>query len=153
MPKRRAMLALLLLAPGIASGQTNAATPVFAERGIALGGTDAVAYFTQGRAVAGLARHTFSWRGATWRFANEANRDAFAADPEKYAPQYGGFCAWAVAQGYHAPTDRNAWKIVDGKLYLNYDRSIQRRWEGDVPGNISKADGNWPEVARTVAGR
>ena len=72
--------------------------------------------------------------------------DLFAADPEKYAPQYGGYCAWAVSQGYTASTDPEAWKIVDGKLYLNYSKSVQQTWEQDIPGNIAAGDGNWPKV-------
>ncbi|MBC7179624.1 MAG: YHS domain-containing protein, partial [Roseovarius sp.] len=75
-----------------------AAAPVYATEGVALGGTDPVGYFTQGRPVAGQAAHRFDWNGATWHFASAENRDAFAADPARYAPQYGGFCAWAVAE-------------------------------------------------------
>ena len=70
----------------------------------------------------------------------------FAANPEKYAPQYGGYCAWAVSQGYTASTDPEAWKIVDGKLYLNYSKSVQLTWEQDAAGNIAAADENWLTV-------
>jgi YHS domain-containing protein len=148
MHTRRAVLtataaALVALAlPGIAAAQ--AAT--YAEGGIAIDGTDPVAYFTEGRPVPGDAAITHDWNGATWRFSTEANRAAFAADPEAYAPQYGGFCAWAVSEGYTASTTPEAWEIVDGKLYLNYSRRIQRRWERDIPGHISKADVNWPTI-------
>ncbi|MEO0868567.1 MAG: YHS domain-containing (seleno)protein [Cyanobacteria bacterium J06642_11] len=113
---------------------------------IAIRGTDPVAYFTQGAAVAGRAEFTHTWNNAVWQFASAENRDAFAANPEAYAPQYGGFCAWAVSQGYTASIDPNAWKIVDGKLYLNYSRGVQRTWERDIPGNISRANSNWPGV-------
>jgi hypothetical protein len=82
--------------------------------------------------------------GATWQFASADSRDSFAADPRKFAPQYGGYCAWAVSRGYTADTDPEAWKIIDGKLYLNYSKSVQRKWETDIPGNVAKADGNWP---------
>ncbi|MEM8641969.1 MAG: YHS domain-containing (seleno)protein [Cyanobacteria bacterium P01_G01_bin.54] len=116
------------------------------ESGYAIRGTDPVAYFTEEAAVAGSDEFTHTWDDATWRFANAENRDRFAADPEKYAPQYGGFCAWAVSQGNTAPIDPEAWKIVEGKLYLNYDKRIQKRWEKDIPGNIEKANGNWPGV-------
>ena len=122
------------------------AMPVYAEDGIAIDGTDPVAYFTEGRPVEGSSAHQLDWRGATWRFSSEANRAAFEADPEAYAPQYGGWCAWAVAEGYTASTVPNAWRIVDGKLYLNFSRGVQRRWERDVPGNIARADANWPAV-------
>ncbi|MGD1853673.1 MAG: YHS domain-containing (seleno)protein [Leptolyngbyaceae cyanobacterium] len=113
---------------------------------LAIRGTDPVAYFTQGGPVAGSADFTHTWNNAVWQFATAENRDLFAANPEQYAPQYGGFCAWAVSQGYTASIDPNAWKIVDGKLYLNYSRGVQRRWERDIPGNISQANANWPGV-------
>ncbi len=114
--------------------------------GTAIDGTDPVSYFTEGRPVQGSSDITYKWNGATWRFASVENRDRFAASPDKYAPQYGGYCAWAVSQGYTASTDPEAWAIVDGKLYLNYSKSVQKRWEQNVPGNISSANSNWPKV-------
>ncbi|MEO1673682.1 MAG: YHS domain-containing (seleno)protein [Cyanobacteria bacterium J06631_2] len=116
------------------------------DNGLAIRGTDPVAYFTQGSPASGKPEFSHDWSGATWLFANEEHRDLFAANPEQYAPQYGGFCAWAVSQGYTAPIDPQAWKIVDDKLYLNFNEDIQGRWEKDIPGNIQKADSNWPEV-------
>lgn len=127
-------------------GSAKAAT-VNAEGGIAVSGTDVVAYFTEGRPVAGRAEFTHRWQGAAWRFASAANRDRFAADPARYAPAYGGFCAYAVSEGYTAPIDPAAWKIVEGRLFLNYDRSVQRRWERDIPGRIARGDANWPRLA------
>jgi YHS domain-containing protein len=118
----------------------------FAEDGIAIAGADPVAYFTAGDYVPGTSDFTHEWNGVTWQFASAENRDTFAADPENYAPQYGGYCAWAVSEGYTAPVDPTAWKIVDGKLYLNYDANIQARWEKDIPGNIAEANANWPAV-------
>jgi hypothetical protein len=85
---------------------------------------------------------------AKWYFASAANRDLFKVDPEKYAPQYGGYCAYAVPQGQTADIDPNAWKIVDGKLYLNYDPEIQKKWLQDIPGYTRKADVNWPAVVK-----
>ena len=126
---------------------TAEAAGVNAEGGIAVRGTDVVAYFTEGRPVAGRAEFSHAWRGATWRFASAANRDRFAADPERYAPAYGGFCAFAVSEGYTAPIDPNAWRIVDGRLFLNYNRSVQRRWEQDIPGRVARGDANWPRLA------
>lgn len=117
------------------------------EGGLAVRGMDVVAYFLQGRPVAGSAAHTHAWRGATWRFSSAANRDRFASDPERYAPAYGGFCAYAVSEGYTAPIDPAAWRIVDGRLFLNYDRFVQRRWERDIPGRVARADANWPRLA------
>ncbi len=113
---------------------------------LAVGGYDTVAYFRDGRPVEGSRDFTHDWNGATWRFASAANRDAFQADPETYAPQYGGYCAWAVSQGYTASADPEAWHIHEGKLYLNYSKGVQRQWQQDVPGNIAKGDANWPRV-------
>lgn len=115
--------------------------------GIAVDGYDPVAYFTEGQPVKGDASFSHRWNGATWNFASAENRDTFAASPEQYAPQYDGHCAWAAADGYAAKGDPNHWKIVDGKLYLNYNGRIQRRWEGDIPGFIARADRAWPSVA------
>jgi YHS domain-containing protein len=122
--------------------------PVFKDGGLAIRGHDPVAYFQEGRPVPGKPEFEVPWMGATWRFATAANRDAFTREPERYAPQYGGYCAWAVSQGYTASTDPAAWRIVDGRLYLNYDKGVQRRWEQDVPGNIAKGDRNWPEILK-----
>ncbi|NSX55034.1 YHS domain-containing (seleno)protein [Parasulfitobacter algicola] len=125
----------------------HSATPTFyAEDGIAVDGTDVVAYFTQGQPVAGSPDLTYDWMGATWRFSTEENRTAFIDNPDSYAPQYGGYCAYAVSEGYTASTVPDAWTIVDDKLYLNFSLRVQRRWSRDIPGRIAKADANWPSV-------
>lgn len=113
---------------------------------VALSGFDAVAYFVEGKALKGLGNLEYDWKGVTWRFANQANLTAFKAAPQTYAPQYGGYCAWAISQGYTASAEPDAWRIVDNKLYLNYSKSVQRDWEKDIPGNIKKANANWPKV-------
>ena len=113
---------------------------------LAVGGYDPVAYFESGVALEGSSQFTTDYKGASWRFTSKEHLDQFLADPNAYAPQYGGYCAWAVAHGYTASGDPNVWKIVDGKLYLNYDKSVQTEWEKDVPGYIAKGDGNWPAV-------
>jgi YHS domain-containing protein len=113
---------------------------------LAVHGYDVVAYFTDGAPVRGRPEFSHQWQGATWRFANAAHRDEFVRAPERYAPQFGGYCAWAVSQGYTADIDPEAWKIVEGKLYLNYSKKVQRTWEQDIPGNIAKAIANWPGV-------
>jgi YHS domain-containing protein len=138
-------LAFALLAPVAARA---AKAPIYTSliSDVAVSGHDPVAYFTQGRPVKGDARFSTTWSGATWRFATAANLAAFRADPARYAPQFGGYCAWAVSQGYTASADPTVWKVVGGKLYLNYSRSIGQRWEQDVPGNIRKAEANWPGV-------
>ena len=126
--------------------QAQTTPPVYTEGGIAIDGTDPVGYFKEGKPVAGDASITHDWNGATWRFSSVENRDAFASDPETYAPQYGGYCAYAVSEGYTASPVPEAWKIVDGKLYLNFSRGIQNRWERDIPGRIAAGNANWPSV-------
>ena len=120
--------------------------------GTAIEGYDPVAYFAEGRPVEGDSAFAHDWMGATWYFASAENRDRFAADPERYAPQYGGYCAWAVAHGYTAKIDPAAWKIVEGKLYLNYSKEVQADWAQDIPGNITKSDANWPKIRADLAG-
>jgi YHS domain-containing protein len=114
--------------------------------GLALKGYDPVAYFTEKKPVQGKSEFTARHEGATYRFATAANRDAFVAAPEKYAPQYGGYCAYGMASGYKAPIEPDAWTVVDGKLYLNYNQSVRSRWSSDIPGYLRKADANWPVV-------
>jgi YHS domain-containing protein len=138
---RRLVLALPL---AFALPMPALAEQVYTSWGVAIDGTDPVAYFTEGRPVEGDRGISTEWNGAKWLFSTAENRDKFIANPEAYAPQYGGFCAWAVSQGYTASTVPEAWRIVDGKLYLNYSLNVQKQWEGDIPGNITKADTNWP---------
>lgn len=130
------------------TGQALAEGKVSSSRGKAIKGYDPVAYFTESKPVEGESQFSFEWNGAKWRFANAENRDRFKAAPEKYAPQYGGYCAWAVSQGYTAPTDPEAWKIVDGKLYLNYSKSVQEQWSANIPKYIADGDANWPKIEK-----
>ena len=120
--------------------------PVFSDRDGAIRGYDPVAYFDQRGPVKGSQQFSHPWRGATWYFASAENRDKFAAEPERYAPRYGGYCAYAVSQGYTADIDPSAWSVVDGRLYLNYSLGVRERWRKDIPGYIRKADENWPAV-------
>ena len=113
---------------------------------IAVSGYDPVAYFTQGAPVKGLKEFTYSYNGAEWRFASADHLDRFKAEPTAYAPQYGGYCAWAISQDYIAPGNPKNWRIVDGALYLNYNDKVQDEWEKDIPGFIALANGNWPTV-------
>jgi YHS domain-containing protein len=142
--RRGLLFGLAAIAMVAGTAPALALDPVFSRGGKAIRGYDPVAYFTEGQPVPGKAEHTADWMGAEWHFASAANRDLFVAQPERYAPQYGGYCAWAVAEGYTASIDPHAWRVVDGKLYLNYSKSVQERWEQDVPGNIARADRNWP---------
>lgn len=129
-----------------AAGSAFAAEPIYTVDGVALSGYDAVAYFTDQKAVKGKVEFETEWSGAKWRFASAANRTAFSADPRKYAPQFGGYCAWAVSKGYTYKADPEAWRVVDGKLYLNYDRSVQEKWTRELPEVIDRASHNWPAV-------
>jgi YHS domain-containing protein len=114
--------------------------------GIALHGYDPVAYFTVGKPVQGSAEYSVVHAGATYRFANAANLAAFRADPAKYIPAFGGYCAYGVSVGAKFDGDPRFWKIVDGKLYLNLNKQIQKTWLKDVPGNIKKARKAWPRI-------
>lgn len=113
---------------------------------VAVGGYDPVAYFTDHHPVRGNARFAATYQGYEYRFASAAHLATFRADPAHYLPQYGGYCAWAVAQNRTAPGDPTYWRIVDGKLYLNYNADIQHRWETNIPGFIRSANTNWPGV-------
>jgi len=113
-------------------------------------GYDVVAYFTTGEPVIGLEKFAVSHKGGTYRFASQANLDAFKADPAKFEPAFGGFCAYGVALGKKFDGDPNFWKIVNGKLYLNLDGDIQAEWAKDTAGNITKADGNWGRIRATA---
>ncbi|MEP3279086.1 MAG: YHS domain-containing (seleno)protein [Stappiaceae bacterium] len=126
------------------------ARPVFSENGVAIRGTDPVSYFTEQKPVLGSEKFAADWNGTTWHFASADNRETFLADPDRYAPQYGGFCAWAVAEkGKLYSTQPQNWSIVDGKLYLNYNDGVQENWEKDIPGFIEEGDRRWPEVLAT----
>jgi YHS domain-containing protein len=113
---------------------------------IAVGGYDTVAYFSIGEPTKGSSKFETEYQGATWRFSSQENLEMFRESPDDYAPQYGGYCAWAVSQGYTASGNPKNWTVVDNKLYLNYDDKIQDRWESDIPGFIARADENWPGV-------
>ncbi len=112
----------------------------------AVSGYDPVAYFEQGRPVRGSGYHTATHQGATYLFATKEHREKFKAHPEKYAPQYGGYCAYGVSVGKKFYSDPSVWKIVDGKLYLNLDRDIQKKWNADISGHINTANANWTKI-------
>ena len=113
--------------------------------GLALKGFDAVAYFAVNNAVEGDQKYEFVWNGAKWLFSNAENLERFKADPAAYAPQFGGYCSYAVSKGYTANGDPKAWKVVDGKLYLNYNPEVKQMWEKGEHENILKAETNWIE--------
>ena len=113
----------------------------------AVKGYDTVAFFTEGKPVKGSKKIKAEYKGVNWLFSSEENKKLFEENPEKYAPQYGGHCAWAVGENSaRAPGDPKYWRIVDDKLYLNYNKSVQKKWLADIPGFIEKADANWPKL-------
>lgn len=138
-----AVAALFAAAPAYAD-QPPVHTAAFSH--VAVNGYDPVAYFTDGHPVRGNAQFTTTYQGYEYRFASAAHLAQFRATPARYLPQYGGYCAWAVAQNRTAPGDPNYWRIVDGKLYLNYNADVQHRWEANIPGFIQSANRNWPTV-------
>lgn len=116
--------------------------------GLALQGFDAVAYFAVDNAVKGDAKYEYAWNGAKWLFSSEDNMKKFQANPEAYAPQFGGYCSYAVSEGYTANGDPEAWKIVDGKLYLNYNKKVREKWEQNQSERIEKGSVNWQEFKK-----
>lgn len=115
----------------------------------AIGGADVVAYYSLEKgadAVRGSKDISYEYQGATWYFSTTENRDLFAANPEKYVPQYGGYCAYAAALGQTQSINPDYWHIIDGKLYLNYNFFVNRKWSGDIEGYIAKGDSNWPNI-------
>jgi YHS domain-containing protein len=131
----------LTLMPALAG---SPADPVNKNGGVAIKGYDAVAYFTDSKPVKGSPSFTHQWNGATWQFATAEHRDAFAKSPEKFAPQYGGYCAYGVSQNHTAPIDPEAWTVLDGKLFLNNSQSVKKTWSQSIPKYIEEADKNWP---------
>lgn len=145
-----AALSLAAFAAAAAIPQAAVAAPVWTGllgTEAAVGGYDSVSYFG-GKPVRGSDQFVTVWNGATFKFANARNLATFKADPDRYAPQYGGHCAWAAAKNYRFAGDPNVWKIVNGKLYLNYNRSVQVKWEKDLPGQIVKGDINWVNLGK-----
>jgi YHS domain-containing protein len=118
----------------------------FIQSGKAIRGYDPVAYFTESKAVKGDDKLVYKWNNADWHFSSQKNLDLFKANPEKYAPQYGGYCAYGLSNGYKAPTDADALTIENGKLYLNYNLDVREEWNKEKKQRIEKADKNWPEV-------
>jgi len=119
---------------------------IFSRDGAAINGYDPVAYFTQSAPVKGDAAYNLTWKEAQWYFASAESKAMFEATPGEYAPQYGGYCAYAVSKGSTAKTEPDAWTVYEGKLYLNYNRSVRALWSRDIPGNITRANANWPGV-------
>lgn len=112
----------------------------------AIKGYDPVAFFKAGKPVIGKKEYAYEWRGAKWYFSSSANLNTFKKDPEKFAPQYGGYCAYGTSEGHKAPTEIDTWTIVNNKLYFNYNKDVQTEWRKDQKNRIEKADKIWPTI-------
>ena len=119
---------------------------VYIADGKAIKGYDPVAFFTASKPVRGQDSLMLQWNGAVWYFADRKNLESFKAAPEKYAPRYGGYCAYGTAQGHKAPTEVETWSILDGKLYFNYNQKVKEMWSKDRAAMIKKADRNWTMI-------
>jgi hypothetical protein len=155
----RRLWSLVLLAASLSPSAALAADEVnvtkgatLAGPGLAAHGYDVVAYFDQGRPMLGSDQYAIAHEGGTYRFASEANLEAFKASPAKYAPAYGGFCAFGAALGKKFDGDPLLWKIVDGRLFLNLNADVQKKWSADIAGNVAKADANWRRIEHRAVG-
>ncbi|MEQ8906997.1 YHS domain-containing (seleno)protein [Ekhidna sp.] len=133
----------LIIFSFIVTAQKN---PIYTSNDGAIKGYDPVAYFKKGEPVKGSESFKLEWKGAEWLFSSQENLEVFKAEPEKYAPQFGGYCAYAVGNGYTYESSPMTWRIVDGKLYLNYSKGIQKKWEAAQGELIKKAEENWPRL-------
>lgn len=144
---RKFLLFILLIGIASAIGACSRSAETIAlnidSTGKALRGYDAVAYFAVNNAVKGDPKYEYVWNGAKWLFSSEENMKKFQSNPEAYAPQYGGYCAYAVSEGYTADADPEAWEVVDGKLYLNYSTKVKEKWEENHGERINKGNQNW----------
>jgi len=146
MLKHTTGILLLVLSFGLAA-VAQAGSPVNVDdNGVAIHGYDPVAYFTEGKPVKGSPEFSHTVDGVTWHFMNADHRDRFAKEPGKYQPQFGGYCAMGTAMGKKLDADPMTWRVIDGKLYLNLNKDIQKTWLSDTPGHIKKANENWPKI-------
>ena len=147
---KQLLTAILFTLTALFSSQSFAQSPIYTAffSDTAVSGYDTVAYFTQNKPVKGNSSHSTQYKGAKWLFSSKENLEMFKADPEKYAPQYGGYCAWAIANNDTAKGDPLQWAIHQGKLYLNYDADIRKKWFSDKGALIIKANNNWPNVIK-----
>jgi len=145
-----ASLAVAIPSGALAYDESSASAINVDGKGLALKGYDPVSYFSASGPQLGKEQYTAQHDGATYRFTSAASRDAFSANPGKYVPAFGGFCAMGVALEKKLDVDPQAWRVVDGKLYLNVNKDVQKRWLDNVPGNISQANSNWPKLKDRV---
>lgn len=119
---------------------------IFSKNNIAVNGYDAVAYFTLNKPVKGFEEYSVTWQDSKWLFSTAEHASLFKENPEKYAPQYGGYCAYGCSRGYKVKSDPDAWSIVNGKLYLNYNLEVRELWNTDIEKYIKKADAAWKSI-------
>ena len=136
----------LIIVLSCAIGVHAQKTSVFSADGKAIRGYDPVAFFTDSKPVKGYDSLSYDWQDGHWLFSSTSNLEQFKSNPEKYAPAYGGYCAYGTAQGHKAPTETDTWSIVDGKLYFNYNKKVKEAWLKDQAGMIQKADTVWPQI-------
>ncbi len=136
------LIALLVAACSDASTGAE----IFQKEGLAINGYDPVAFFSDGTPVKGTAQYRYQWKDATWSFASQAHLDSFKRSPNRYAPQYGGYCAYGIADGHKAPTEAATWTIENGKLYFNYNNEVKQLWNKNRSNFITTADKNWQQV-------
>ena len=137
---------MLITFVSVGCGEKNSALEVYKTNDGAINGYDPVSYHKE-KPIKGTDNYSYKWKDATWYFANEENLSLFKTDPERYAPQFGGYCAYGMAEGHKAPTQPDAWTIVDGKLYLNYNKEVLSRWSENRDEFIKQAEGNWSSVS------
>jgi YHS domain-containing protein len=146
---KTALLAIVAaLAMPVGQARSEQASVFNQTLGIAIGGYDVMTYYSGEAPRRGSAEHAVQWKGVIWQFTSARNRETFEANPRAFAPQYGGYCAYAVSHGYLASGDPGAWEIRDGRLYLMHSPSIREMWQRDRAGHIKRAEANWPAVLR-----
>ncbi len=143
----RNVIFLLLFFASCTSKQKEQLPIIYLTEAGAIGGYDPVAFFTEQQPVKGTKDLTYTWQDAAWHFSNANNLEAFKAAPEKYAPQYGGYCAYGTADGHLSPTQPETWTILDDKLYFNYNMAVKEKWSGNQKNYIEQADKNWPGLS------
>lgn len=139
-------IAALIILMSMAVHVSAQESEIYAPAGVAINGYDPVAFFTESTIVKGTDSLTLKWKDVTWQFASKNNLEAFSKDPEKFSPQYGGYCAYGTSEGHKAPTQVETWTIVDGKLYFNYNTRVQQLWNKDQQNHIKLADEKWPGI-------
>lgn len=140
---KKAVMLLIIIFFGITGALKAQNKEIFQTEDGAIKGYDVVAYFKNNKAVKGNQKYNYEWNGAKWYFSSKENMKTFKDSPEKYIPQYGGYCAFGYAQGHASPTEPDVFSVIDGKLYLNYNQKVQQMWNKDIPGFIGKADKNY----------